>query len=52
MTAEIADVADLDGQIVTRLPLNVERLVQRVRQFVGAVVVGEREQRESEWRLP
>jgi hypothetical protein len=42
MAAEIADVTDFDGQVATRLPLNIERLVQGVRQLVGAVVIGER----------
>ena len=43
MAAEIADVADLDGEVAARLPLNVQSLVHGVRQFVGAVVIGERE---------
>ena len=48
MTTEIAHVADFDGEIATRLPLNVQSLVHGVRQFVGAIVVGKREQRGAE----
>ena len=39
---QIADVSDVDRQIVARLPLNIQRLVHRVRQFVLAVVVRKR----------
>src|SRR6266481_3217029 len=42
MAAEVADVADLDGEIFTGLPLNIEGVVDGVRQFVGAVI-------DSEW---
>ena len=38
MSAEIPDVADLDGQIVPRLPLNVKCVVDGVGKLVGAVV--------------
>src|SRR5580692_925608 len=38
MAAEIPHVADVDGEVVTGLPLNVERLVERVGQLVGPVV--------------
>src|SRR6202034_1074201 len=48
MTAEIAHVADLDGKIVPRLPWNVQSLVHGVRQLVGAIVIGKREQRGAE----
>ena len=44
MAADVADVANFNGEIVTRLPLNVERIVERIRKFVSAVVVGEGEQ--------
>ncbi len=41
VTAEIADVADLNHQIVARLILDVEREVHAVGQLVGAVVDAE-----------
>src|SRR5579863_8808349 len=41
MAAEVADVADVDSEIVARLPLNIESLVHRIGQFVGPVVDGE-----------
>ena len=47
MTAEIADVADIDGEVVSGLPLNVKSLVHRVRERIGAIIGGEREQREA-----
>ena len=47
MPAKVADVADFDGEVVARLPLNVERLVERVRQLVVAVVIAEREERNA-----
>src|ERR1700694_2131297 len=40
MAAEIADIANLDGEVATRLPLNVERLIERIGKLVGAVVIG------------
>ena len=43
MTTEIAYVADFDREIMTRLPLNIEGLVESVRKFVGTVVIGEGE---------
>ena len=45
MTSEIAHVANFDREVLTRLPLNVERLVESIREFVGTVVIGEGEQR-------
>ena len=39
MTAQVAHISDIDGKVVTRLPLNVERLIHRVRQLVVAVIV-------------
>src|SRR5208282_5528369 len=41
VTAQVADIADVDGEVVTRLPLNVESLVERVGKLVGAIVIGE-----------
>ena len=52
MAAEIADVADGDGEIVAGLPLNVESLVHSVGKFVGAIVVGEGEKLRAHFRLP
>ena len=43
MTAEIADVADFECQIVARLPLDVQRVVDTVGQLVGPVVDAERD---------
>ena len=43
VTAEVADVAQFDGEIVARLPLDVERVVDGVGQLVGAVVDAERD---------
>ena len=34
MAPKIADVADFDGQVIARLPLNIERLVNGVGEFV------------------
>ena len=45
VAAEVADVSDLDGEIVTRLPLKVERVIDGVGQLVGAVIGGEGEER-------
>ena len=42
--AEVANITDFDGQIIPRLPLKIERVVDGVGQFVGAVVGGKREQ--------
>ncbi len=42
MPAAIADEADLDRQIVARLPLDVKSVVEGVRQLVGAVVYAQR----------
>ena len=43
MTAQVADVTDLDRQVVARLPLNIERVIDGVGQFVGTVVSGKGE---------
>ncbi len=43
VAAEIADIADFDGEVVARLPLDVERVVEGVGQLVGAVVDAERD---------
>src|SRR5215472_13332386 len=43
MTAEVADVSDLEGEVFARLPLDVERVVVGVGKFVGAVVDAERD---------
>jgi hypothetical protein len=44
MTPEIADVSDVDRYIIARLPLDVEGVVDAVRQLVRAVICGEGEQ--------
>ncbi len=44
VAAKVADVSDLDSQIVAWLPLNVERVVDGVRQLVGAVIGGKGEE--------
>src|SRR5260370_41571438 len=41
MAAEIADVSDLESEVATRLPLDIERMIDRVGEFVGSVVIGE-----------
>ncbi len=41
MAAEISDIANVNRQVVPRLPLNVQRLIHRVGELVGAVVIGE-----------
>jgi hypothetical protein len=41
VTADIAHVAEFDGDIGTRLPLNVEGVVDGVGQLVSAVVYAE-----------
>ena len=46
MAAEIADVADFDGEIVARLPLNVERLVHAYREACWRGCNGERKERQ------
>ena len=38
MTAQVADIADLDHQVVAWLVLEVQREVDAIGQFVGAVV--------------
>ena len=43
MAAHIAHIAQFDGQIVARLPLDVERVVEGVGQLVLAVVDAERD---------
>ncbi len=47
MASKIADVADLNGEVVARLPLDVEDLVQSVGKLVLPIVVREGEQRRS-----
>lgn len=47
MPAEVADIADLDGQIIARLPLDVQRVVDAVGKLVVAIVEGEREKRRA-----
>ena len=39
--AKVADITDLDGQIVSRLPLKIERVIDGIGQLVGAVISGE-----------
>ena len=39
MTAEIADIADLNSEVVARLPLNIERLIDSIGQFVAVSIV-------------
>ena len=41
MAAYVADVADFDCNVVPRLPLDVEGVVDSVGQLVGAVVNAE-----------
>ena len=43
VTAEIAHIANFDHQIVARLVLEIEREIDAVRQFVGAIVDAENE---------
>ena len=43
MAAQVADIANFNGQVVSRLPLDVQRVVHGVRQLVGAVVHAERD---------
>ena len=52
MAAQVADVADIDGQVVARLPLNIERLVHRVGKLVVAVVDRKGEERRHRLRSP
>lgn len=37
MSAHVADVSDFDSEVITWLPLNVERVVDGVGQLVGTV---------------
>ena len=46
MAPEVPNISYVNGEIVTRLPLNIERLIHRVGQLVGAVVVPKREERD------
>ena len=39
MTADVAYIAKFDGEIVTRLPLDIQGVVDGVGKFVGAGVV-------------
>ena len=41
MAAQIADVSDIDGKIISRLPLDVQGVVDRVRKFVFSIIDGE-----------
>jgi hypothetical protein len=41
---EVADIPDGNGEIVARLPLDVERLVHGVREFVRAVIYAKGEE--------
>ncbi len=43
MTADVADVADIDREVVARLPLNIQRVVEGIRQLVRAIVDAERD---------
>ena len=43
MTAHVAHVANIDGEIIARLPLNVQCVVEGVGQLVGAVIDAERD---------
>ena len=45
VAAQVADVSDFDGEIVTRLPLDVERVIDGVGELVGTVISGKREER-------
>ncbi len=47
MTPEISDIADLDHEVATRLPLDVEGVVDAVGEFVLAIVDGEGEELRS-----
>ena len=47
MASEIADVADVNGQVVARLPLNIESLIDGVGQLVGAIVDAKGKQRRA-----
>ena len=42
MAAQIAHVSKLEGEIVPRLPFDVESVIEGVGQFVGAVVNAKR----------
>ena len=41
MASEVSHIAQFDGEIIARLPLEVEGVVDGVGQFVGAVVNAE-----------
>ncbi len=43
VAAEVAYISELDGQIIAWLPLDIQRVVVGVRQFVRAVVDAERD---------
>src|SRR5580698_4900916 len=47
VTAEIPDIADVNREIVPRLPLNIERFVERIGQLIIAVVNTEGEERSA-----
>src|SRR5271155_5349976 len=42
MAAKVADVAEFDDPVVAWLPLDIQRVVVCVRQFVGAIVDAQR----------
>jgi len=46
MAAKIPDVSDLDHQVVTRLPLDIQRLIHRIGKLVRPVVIGEGKKRD------
>src|SRR5579864_59597 len=44
MPSEIANISDFDREVAPRLPLNIERVIDGVRQFIRAVVGRKRKQ--------
>ena len=38
MTSDVTHVAQLDGDVVARLPLNIESVVHRIGQLVGTII--------------
>src|SRR5262249_24660247 len=44
VASEVADISDLNRQISSRLPLNIEGVVNGVGQLIGAIIGCEREQ--------
>jgi len=45
VTSQVPHVAHRDEQVVPRLPLNVQRLIEGIRQFIRPVVIREGKQR-------